>query len=1372
MADKNNEDTTINLDALSQGTTDEVSEVNDVMGNSDGQTAQPEQVTFEQWLEAQTNLTPEQRQALLDHNADAAVTFSPEAFDGYLAELRSAGVADSVLTNDRPADENQTSGETPAPQDKQNPENTDAPARQQNPENEVVSQEEYRAAIALTRGDLSKLSYEEIRQVWSVLGLLDDKIAQATRPEALQAKLKMADYAEQLMASANPEQPWTMETAPEYSEWLKVSNDIQANNNSQEKKDRNAKIGDSLNKFYQEFDAEYGLSNLTPESAPHLEANQQALEALGKDFDPFAKDEEGKLLHPEFNEIDRFYDKLEIENGNKDFDAVNKDDFKQNMAELAYNEAMLELSLNPDFAKLSKEQQQQLLTEAYATHMQAGMVSLIAAQMAENAAKADPEHPQKPEEFNQQAQEFISAAVKGENNSFKVSNAAALTTLASRTSVLEHVSRRVAQKTGYKSLWSRIKDFDKRLAKKYPKAYPFLKNLAVSSAIGLTTGGVGLAALSVYKTGKAIRDSVKHYREANKDGQYKNWFGYLRKNPKEAIGLAVSVAGTVMSGYMVGLDGLNVNDFGLSGQVYQNGLGNTWDTMKQTVSNAFSGTEPGKDVPWTEKISSWGKRFGEQVAATTQDGQRMARMGISLTGGLSAGAIDMVASFREKDPEKRKELRRNAWKSFGGVLTGSLISLGFTGFMKANNPDSPQAHESPVDGDDFKHQVQPKQEWDANHNGIPDYLERPADKPAHDWLKMPWSNQDESSLSDKPAHNWFRMPWSHQEPPAPEPEPHSFDTARQDDTPRGYHEHPAAETAQENTSFWQNRANKFLGEENTQHIYNMIEKGEIKLPEGIESKEEYAYKLAMDIQQTPAEINQALGHGWQSSAKLTESIKSWTPEDFAKLNGSVDDFSDRGYHNGEIPGSSRTVPSGDEQKTTPTAPEQTVVPPEGGNPKPEEEKPAPAAPEAVRDEAYYQEEKDSLSKPEDEKSLKSQINAARKDENVSVEEQIDTYMSSRVAAGEMSEQQGNEVGNLIKHELDGRDGNQDGKVDDEELSRRDVRRGLKEVDKTLDAMKENAEEVRLAESLQNAAETGTEHPETYSADVKDAKFYEGASKVIHEMRTGDRPASEVMKEAVANGEISDRQAAFMNARDAELRSRGCSEEASLRQMEKDFDRMAKYYEAQNFGTQESEHTNVETPEALNGNKETPVADASKEQTPETPKEETETQRRLDESKQRLGLAETETSNSDPAPVHTLESGGSYSISLEGNKFNVGMKDINISFKDTREFDGLIDVSQDKGGNHFDNRFAQQEKRLIVQNLTVGEKVYDDLMARAGQGESLTEAEQLYLSRHEENLNKYGLAHDREGKIIRSSELSGERSSNQPNPMLRKQKEMD
>ena len=40
--------------------------------------------TFEQWLEAQSNLTDAQRQALIAHNADATVTFSPESFDRYL----------------------------------------------------------------------------------------------------------------------------------------------------------------------------------------------------------------------------------------------------------------------------------------------------------------------------------------------------------------------------------------------------------------------------------------------------------------------------------------------------------------------------------------------------------------------------------------------------------------------------------------------------------------------------------------------------------------------------------------------------------------------------------------------------------------------------------------------------------------------------------------------------------------------------------------------------------------------------------------------------------------------------------------------------------------------------------------------------------------------------------------------------------------------------------------------------------------------------------------------------------------------------------------------------------------------------------------
>ena len=47
--------------------------------------------TFEQWLETKTDLTPELRQALIERNSQANVTFTPEGFDRYLAELRAAG---------------------------------------------------------------------------------------------------------------------------------------------------------------------------------------------------------------------------------------------------------------------------------------------------------------------------------------------------------------------------------------------------------------------------------------------------------------------------------------------------------------------------------------------------------------------------------------------------------------------------------------------------------------------------------------------------------------------------------------------------------------------------------------------------------------------------------------------------------------------------------------------------------------------------------------------------------------------------------------------------------------------------------------------------------------------------------------------------------------------------------------------------------------------------------------------------------------------------------------------------------------------------------------------------------------------------------
>ena len=1271
--------------------------------------------TFEQWLEAQSNLTDAQRQALIAHNADATVTFSPESFDRYLTELREQG--------------------------------SEPRGGKANADNS--SEADLQTALAMANGDLSKMDYEQVAAVWNTLNGIDGNAASELSAKASEAKAKMAEFSERLMAGVNLQQPWTMDTAPQYTSWLEVNKAVLAQSNDTAKKARNEKIQSSLISFYQAFDREHGLDKLTePAHVQMLKANEAAVLAIGKDFNPFAKNEQGELRHPEFAAVDKFYDKLDIDNSNKNVDTVNKDSLKKDMAELAFNETLLQLSMNPDFARLSKEQQEKLLAETYAFNMQAGMISMIAAQMAEQATKED-QNPHKVKEFEDQAAQYITAAVKGENNSFKVSNTAALANLASRTTTQEHIAKRVAQKTGHKSFWQKIKDFDERMAKKHPKAYPFLKNLAISSSVGLAFGGAGLAVMSVYKTGKAIQKSWKNYKESNKDGQYKSYFGYLRKNPKEMIGLTVSVAGSVMSAYMVGMNGISVSDFGLGGQVYENGLSNTWDMMKNTVGNAFSSPEAAKDLPWTERATSWGKKFLGQVTNTTQDGNRTTRLLISLGGGLSTGAVDFVASFKEKDPEKRKQLRKNAWKAASGAFIGAGISLGFTGFMKANNPDSPLPHDSPVDSEDFKPQDQPTKDWDANHNGIPDSIERPAEQPVDNTIKSPWANQEQAGTEAEPEV-------------APD----------------------------ENMEFWKNRADKFLGEENTKHIYDMVERGEIKLPDGIESKEEYAYKLAMDIQQTPAEINQALGGEWKSSAKLTDSIKSWTAEDFAKLNDSVDDFSDRGYHNGEIPGRNHvnSTGGGKSPDTIVLDGEQHVLNPghePDKTPKPSQAPVAPAA-DDIRDEAYYQEEKDALGKHGDEKSLKSQINAARKDENVTVEEAIDTFMDNRVAAGDMSEQQGTETANLVKHELDGRDGNQDGKINDEELSKRDVRRGMKEVNRILGAMKENADEVLTAENLQGGFEVDAEHPDTYTSDTRDPKFYEGASKVVHEMRSGDQPIQDVMKEAVVSGEITKEQATLMNTRYAELRREGLSDDASLRQMERDFDRMAKYHEAQNFGSRAQETSNeisepaaeakqepvvTQTEEKAAEVKQEPVATQTEEKAAEVKQEPVETkteekaaevkqepvetkteekselQKRLDEAKERVGLPMDDGQTASAENTHALPNGGSYEVTEDGIK----IRDVHVLGQDN-EFRKFTKVAT--GGNKFLNGqdlgrglFATQKMNI----LATREQVYDDMHARQASGAQLTETEKRYMSNHEKDLAKYGLAHDEKGNVVKEAD---------------------
>ena len=549
----------------------------------------------------------------------------------------------------------------------------EAQAQQQE---KTFSDEEYASAVELANGDLSKLSFEQTSAAWSVLSSVDEVIAQKTHPDRTAAKNKLKEFAEQRVAEASQksadgtDQPLSMENAPELSSWLAISNDVQANNNSKEKKDRNAALGERLDKFYKEFDEENGLNNLP--DGETIEKNSTELEAMEKDFEPFARDGQGNLVHPEFAGVAAFYDNLEIDNSDKDTDELDKKSYRDDMAALAIAEANAALSIDPEFAKLSAEDKKKRFITEVASHMEMGATNLIATQMAMNAAeKAADGKPRDPKEFEQNAHKYFEAASNEGALPLKVQNKTAMAVLASRTTQLSHTAKRVAQKTGAMNVWNKVKKLDQQLTKNHPKAYPFLKNMAKTAAIGGLTGGAGLAVYSAYKAGKAIQKSVKNYKENRQEGQ--SYWNYLKKNPKQIVAMTAAVAGAALSAYGVGGDFLSADSWGLSGDLAQNALS---DGATQVASDAAAqaATQTATDAA-TQTASSTATQTAAEAAKAPTAWVRVAKASVALGSGLATGAVDAVKALGEKDPEKRKQMLKDAWKSASGAVVGAFAGM-------------------------------------------------------------------------------------------------------------------------------------------------------------------------------------------------------------------------------------------------------------------------------------------------------------------------------------------------------------------------------------------------------------------------------------------------------------------------------------------------------------------------------------------------------------------------------------------------------------------------------------------------------------------------------------------------------------------------
>ena len=426
-----------------------------------------------------------------------------------------------------------------------------------------------------------------------------------------------------------------------------------------------------------ELDAQLGLTHLSPSFKPVIDKNLSEMDAMLAGFDAFARKPDGTPLHPEMANIADFFEHVDLQAGKED-GAKDKEELRRELLEMAILQAESELAVNPAFAGLSAAEKRKRLLQAIGSHADAMALEMLKAQFladfqtenAELLAHKDNLTPEEEKELEKKIREFndkVKTAARGYierkypsgHYSLSGTNATAVIIANSRNQVA--VNNRIAEKTGHKTLKERALGFDARMKEKYPRLYPAVKKGMVSGIVGYATGGVGLAALSAYRSYQLVRTSYKTYKDSGFEGSYWN---YLKNNKKELVSLTTSVVLSGVSAYFGGSD------------VIQHG----WNAVGMV-----------------------GRAIGDTAAAKAGDKLLKAaiRGTISVTSGLTNAGMDFRAALNEPDKARRKQLYKQA-----ALTAGISIFSGAVGVFSAEYGDKAfgwlrerfSSHDAGVDG--------------------------------------------------------------------------------------------------------------------------------------------------------------------------------------------------------------------------------------------------------------------------------------------------------------------------------------------------------------------------------------------------------------------------------------------------------------------------------------------------------------------------------------------------------------------------------------------------------------------------------------------------------------------------------------------------
>ena len=216
-----------------------------------------------------------------------------------------------------------------------------------------------------------------------------------------------------------------------------------------------------------------------------------------------------------------------------------------------------------------------------------------------------------------------------------------------RSTNIVNVAKRMSIKAKAKEIWGKVKAWDEKVTKKYPKLYPLARSIATTGAIGFTTGVAGLAVYSGYKLYKNVQKNKEDFEkkkqkalEEGKEFPYKSYGQYFRskENRKEAVGLVASGVLTAVSvgfgGYSAWTEQSVTAVTGLAGKIAEHGFRETFSNFAANISWGNL-VDKAKNITWSD-VGETATKMGKAVI---KNSRVLASTTVSVTSGMVTGQI-------------------------------------------------------------------------------------------------------------------------------------------------------------------------------------------------------------------------------------------------------------------------------------------------------------------------------------------------------------------------------------------------------------------------------------------------------------------------------------------------------------------------------------------------------------------------------------------------------------------------------------------------------------------------------------------------------------------------------------------------------------